>query len=95
MERAGTDAPPTPAQVIRHKLRYIRQEVILDLHPRGWRMMEYWLAVMVSLGALWLRVYLHALGQWFLLYAIGVPVFSFSVRCVRIGKLGVLMRAPS
>lgn len=53
-------------------------------------MMEYWLAVMVSLCALWLRVYLHALGQWFLLYAMGVPVFSFSVRYVRegLGKLG-------
>lgn len=76
----GTDAPATPAHIIAHKLRYIQQEVLLDLHPRGWRVVEYWLAVMVFVGALWLRVYIHALGQWFLLYALGVPVFSFTVR---------------
>lgn len=49
------------------------------MHPRGWRVVEYWLAVMVFTGALWLRVYIHALGQWALLYALGVPVFSFQV----------------
>ncbi|CAM9913527.1 unnamed protein product, partial [Ectocarpus sp. 12 AP-2014] len=76
----GTDAPATPAHIIAHKLRYIQQEVLLDLHPRGWRVVEYWLAVMVFVGALWLRVYIHALGQWFLLYALGVPVFSFTPR---------------
>lgn len=52
------------------------------MHPRGWRVVEYWLAVMVFTGALWLRVYIHALGQWAMLYALGVPVFSFEVsRC--------------
>lgn len=60
-------------------MRYIRQEVLLDLHPRGWRVVEYWLAVTVFVGALWLRVYLHSLGQWFLLYAIGVQVYGFTV----------------
>lgn len=77
---SGTDAPPTPANIIRHKLRYIRQEILLDLHPRGWKKVEYWLAVMVFIGALWLRIYLHALGQWLMLYSLGVPVFSFTVR---------------
>lgn len=76
---AGTEAPPTPAHVIRHKLRYIQQEILLDLHPGGWRVMDYWLSMMVLIGALWIRVYLHTLGQWFLLYALGVPVFNFSV----------------
>ncbi|CAM9778240.1 unnamed protein product, partial [Hapterophycus canaliculatus] len=76
----GTDAPPTPAHIIAHKLRYIQQEILLDLHPRGWRVVEYWLAVMVFVGALWLRVYVHALGQWFMLYSLGVPVFSLSPR---------------
>ena len=54
------------------------------MHPRGWRVVEYWLAVMGFIGALWLRVYIHALGQWGMLYALGVPVFSFQVseRCV-------------
>lgn len=65
--------------MLRHKLRYIQQEVLLDLHPRGWKGAEYWLAVAVFLGALWMRVYLHALGQWFLLYAIGVQVFGLTV----------------
>lgn len=41
--------------------------------------MEYWLAVSVFIGSLWLRVYLHALGQWFLLYGMGVQVFGFTV----------------
>eukprot|EP00903_Cladosiphon_okamuranus_P006402 g6267.t1 len=76
----GTDAPPTPAHIIAHKLRYIQQEVLLDMHPRGWRVVEYWLAVMVFTGAMWLRVYIHALGQWAMLYALGVPVFSFEPR---------------
>lgn len=52
----------------------------MDLHPRGWKSLEYWLAVLVLAGALWLRVYLRAMGQWLLLNAVGVPVFSFEVR---------------
>lgn len=91
-KKTGTDAPPTPAHIIAHKLRYIQQEVLLDMHPRGWRVVEYWLAVMVFVGALWLRVYIHALGQWAMLYALRVPVFSFQVRCFCLFQQRVALR---
>ncbi|CAM9364844.1 unnamed protein product, partial [Choristocarpus tenellus] len=69
---------PGPDAVVRHKLRYLRHEVMPDLSPRNCKSLEYCLTLVLGASALWLRMYLHFLGQWALLRVCGVPVFGFS-----------------
>jgi hypothetical protein len=73
----GRGAKPSPAAIVRHKLRYIRQEVLMDLHPRDWRNLDFWLGLGLGIAAMWARMYLHFLGQWLYLKALNVPVYGF------------------
>ncbi|CAM9892567.1 unnamed protein product, partial [Discosporangium mesarthrocarpum] len=76
----GKDVIPGPGAVIRQKIRYLRQEILADLRPRNYQSLECWLVAFLWASALWMRMYLHFVGQWALLTASGVPVFGFSVR---------------
>lgn len=60
------------------KLMYFRQELTSDLHWRLAGTFEFWLQAAQLAIALWLRVYLHYLGQYFYLRALRVPVYDFS-----------------
>jgi hypothetical protein len=73
----GRGAKPSPAAIVRHKLRYIKQEVLMDLHPRDWRNLDFWLGLGLGIAAMWARMYLHFLGQWLYLKALNVPVYGF------------------
>ncbi|CAM9728091.1 unnamed protein product [Chrysoparadoxa australica] len=68
---------PTPHTITRHKLRYLKQEIVGDLHPHSWRELDFWLELLLVLIAFWMRMYLHFLGQWGLLRAEGVTVYGY------------------
>ena len=70
-------------------------------------MLDFWLTVAVGLLALWLRVYIHYLGQWVYLKAIGAAVYGFEPlleRCVLkyvastlapVKEIGVVIMGPA
>ena len=59
-------------------LAMLEQEVFMDLHPRDWRILDFWLGVILVISALWMRMYLHFLGQWGYLKWLNVPVYGFT-----------------
>ena len=61
------------------KLRYLHSELLADLHPGSARTFEFWVQLVLLVAALWLRVYLHYLGQYLFLKSLRVPVFSYDV----------------
>ncbi|CAK4098589.1 unnamed protein product [Aphanomyces euteiches] len=64
------------------KLRYLQQELFADMglqHASTW---HFWLLMVFLLLALWLRVYIHYLGQWLYLRGSNVPVFDFRPQLV-------------
>ncbi|ETV88563.1 hypothetical protein H257_00125 [Aphanomyces astaci] len=60
------------------KLRYLKQELFADMGFNKATTMQFWLMVVFLCLALWLRVYVHYLGQWLYLRAVNVPVFAFN-----------------
>ncbi|KAF0692494.1 Aste57867_16438 [Aphanomyces stellatus] len=59
------------------KLRYLKQELFADMGLNKAATMQFWLMVAFFALALWLRLYVHYLGQWLYLRAANVPVFDF------------------
>ncbi|OQS06315.1 hypothetical protein THRCLA_01644 [Thraustotheca clavata] len=59
------------------KLRYLRQELFADLGFKKSGTLSFWLMICLLLVALWLRIYVHYLGQWLYLRSSNVPVFAF------------------
>lgn len=60
------------------KLRYLKHELLSDLTFANWRRFEFWVQLFVFLIALYLRIYLHYLGQWLYLQWLRVPVYEFA-----------------
>ncbi|KAG5175222.1 hypothetical protein JKP88DRAFT_153545, partial [Tribonema minus] len=64
----------------RAKLRYVRAELGPELGGGAWREAEFWLGGAAAVAALWTRMYLHYLGQWAYLKAVGAPVYLLAPR---------------
>jgi len=60
------------------KMRYLQHELISDLRPSRFSSGEFGVQVGVLLVALWLRIYVHYMGQWLYLRTLRVPVYEFS-----------------
>jgi hypothetical protein len=62
------------------KLRFLKIEILSGLHPGkgGWLTPEFWIQVLILVIALWLRIYLHYLGQYLFLRGMRVPVYELS-----------------
>lgn len=59
------------------KMRYLQHELISDLRPSQFSSGEFGVQVGVLLVALWLRIYVHYMGQWLFLRFLRVPVYDF------------------
>ncbi|CAM9438185.1 unnamed protein product, partial [Phaeothamnion confervicola] len=46
------------------KLRHLRQELLSDLLPHGVPGLDFLASLGAALLALWIRMYLHYIGQW-------------------------------
>ncbi|ETW09206.1 hypothetical protein, variant [Aphanomyces invadans] len=66
------------------KLRYLKQELFADMGLNKAGTLQFWLMVIFLCMALWLRLYVHYLGQWLYLRAVNVPVFAFSPQLVTV-----------
>lgn len=60
------------------KLRFLRHELVADLSFGSALTFDFWLQLALLLVALWLRIYLHYLGQWFYLRILRIPVYAFT-----------------
>lgn len=60
------------------KLRFLRHELVADLSFGSALTFDFWLQLALLLVALWLRIYLHYLGQWLYLRVLRIPVYSFT-----------------
>lgn len=69
---------PVPESV--RKLRYLRTELLSDFDPSrlGWLSFEFWASLLLALLALWLRLYIHYLGQYTFLRFMRIPVYAFT-----------------
>lgn len=69
---------PVPEAV--RKLRYLQTELLADFDPRrlGWLSFEFWASLLLALLALWLRIYIHYLGQYTFLRFMRIPVYAFT-----------------
>lgn len=71
----------TPGQRLTESIRkfvFFWQEVSADLHPRAYLTYEFWSSLIMLIGAFWIRIYIHYLGQFIFLRALRVPVYDFS-----------------
>lgn len=60
------------------KLRFLQSELVADLHPGSITTFEFWVQAALLIIALWLRIYIHFLGQWLYLRSLRIPVYSFT-----------------
>jgi hypothetical protein len=60
------------------KLRFLRHEMVADLNPGSVTSFDFWIQLVLLLVALWLRIYIHYLGQWLYLRSLRIPVYDFT-----------------
>jgi hypothetical protein len=62
------------------RLRLAARELAASFLPGGgrWARFDYWASLALLLAALWVRVYVHYVGQWLLLRALRVPVYGLT-----------------
>lgn len=60
------------------KARFLQYELVADLHPGSVFTFDFWIQFVLLLIALWLRIYIHYLGQWLFLRSLRIPVYEFS-----------------
>lgn len=60
------------------KLRFLQYELVADLNPGSVRTFEFWIQFVLLIIAIWLRIYVHFLGQWMFLRSLRVPVYEFA-----------------
>ena len=59
------------------KIRLLTHEVLGDLTHHKWGTFDFWVTLFTVLFTLWLRVWLHYLGQYMYLGSLGVPIYDF------------------
>lgn len=68
-----------PSEIVRSKLRYLMYEVLDGFsHADRWTF-EFYVALILMFSALWIRMFIHYLGEYMALQALVVPVFGFKV----------------
>lgn len=60
------------------KVRFMTEELVADLAFPSLGNVQFWIQLTLLLLALYFRIYIHYLGQWLLLRALRVPVYTFS-----------------
>eukprot|EP00698_Gefionella_okellyi_P004147 TRINITY_DN13872_c0_g1_i1.p1 TRINITY_DN13872_c0_g1~~TRINITY_DN13872_c0_g1_i1.p1 ORF type:complete len:1133 (-),score=303.62 TRINITY_DN13872_c0_g1_i1:160-3558(-) len=56
------------------KLKYIRQEMVKELHPRQWKTPGYWATILMLFAVFYCRQFTHGIGQSLFLQAMRVPI---------------------
>ena len=68
-----------PSEIVRSKLRYLMYEVLDGFsHADRWSF-DFYIALILMFSALWIRMFIHYLGEYMVLQALVVPVFGFTV----------------
>ena len=62
------------AQKGREKLNYMARQFLAEIGLSQWRSREFWGVMLMLLVVFFIRMYLHYVGQWLFLSAIGTPI---------------------
>jgi len=73
-----------PGAIASFKLRFLSLEALGDLMPHLWGSLDSYITIFVMLIALWLRIYLHYLGEYVYLAGYGAPIFAFELQPLQI-----------
>ena len=68
-----------PSVISRSKLRYLYVETFGDLSFQVWGTFDFWVTLLVFVMSIWVRTYIHYIGQYFFLQAIPTPVYGFKI----------------
>lgn len=68
-----------PSEIVRSKLRYLMYEVFEGFSASDRWSVDFYAALLVMFCALWVRMFIHYLGQYLILQGMRVPVFGFTV----------------
>ena len=60
------------------KLYYVFDEAFAELSPRNIATVDFWIAFIVLVMAVWIRGFMHAFGSWLMLQMMGVSVNKFA-----------------
>ena len=73
-----------PGAIAAFKLRFLVLEALGDLYPHMWGSLDAYITLLVLVIALWLRIYLHYMGQYVYLAGAGAPIFAFELQPLQI-----------
>eukprot|EP00899_Mesostigma_viride_P023905 jgi/Mesvir1/469/Mv11344-RA.1 len=74
-----TELAPSDKHERRGALVFVWRELVWELGLRGWRTVEFWVFIAMFIATMWLRIYLHYLGQWAYLYFSDVVYEKFDI----------------
>ncbi|RHY35132.1 hypothetical protein DYB32_000356 [Aphanomyces invadans] len=81
---AGRFKVPMMRGDVDHTISKFHVRLFADMGLNKAGTLQFWLMVIFLCMALWLRLYVHYLGQWLYLRAVNVPVFAFSPQLVTV-----------
>jgi hypothetical protein len=66
-----------PTDRIKERFRYFWSEVYADVGLSRIQTFEFWSFLLIVLTMFWITMYVHYIGQYAVLTALGVPIVSF------------------
>lgn len=74
----------TAGGVVSSKMRLLTHTVLGDVSMYMWGSFEFYVTLFCFVFSLWLRVWLHYLGEYIYLSALGVPIYDFAYMAAQI-----------
>jgi hypothetical protein len=74
----------TAGGVVSSKLRLLTHTVLGDVAVYKWGSFEFYVTLFCVIFSLWLRIWLHYLGEYMYLSALGVPIYDFAYMALQI-----------
>ena len=68
----------TPNGIVASKIRFLLGEAFGDLTRHKWGSFDFFVTIFVLIFTMWLRIWLHYLGQYMYLSALGTPIYDFA-----------------